>query len=196
MNEFLRSMARWLGVLVCLGVSVLCCERMMAQAPVSPSGMVDPSTGAPKLTFDVILVKPNDGSSTDESIGMNADGFEAKNVSVHELLGHGLQAPFANELIGEPKWLRSDNWDILAKVSAEDMKAFGKLAFDQRVQMFQEVLEQRFALRTHHETRVLPVYALVVAKGGVKMTQWKPGPNDPPIIEGSSPGEFERRRRS
>src|SRR5215471_14577707 len=42
--------------------------------------------------------------------------------------------------------------------------------------MMQSLLEDRFKLKVHRETRELPVYALVVTKGGVKM---KETPVDP-----------------
>jgi uncharacterized protein (TIGR03435 family) len=51
--------------------------------------------------------------------------------------------------------------------------------------MFREILVERFGLKVHHETRTLPVYALVVAKGGPKMTASKPQPNDPDGMPGN-----------
>lgn len=175
-----------LAALVCVAILAPCNRGVPAQAGAQSAGTGDAAGGshAPKLTFDVISVKPDNSGAVGASMGMNADGFTAKNVAVHNLLGQGFQV-FKGELVGEPKWSESDRWDIEAKISAEDMKAFGKLTFDQRLRMFDQVLEQRFALKVHHETRVLPVYALVVAKSGVKMTPWKPGPNDPPMMEGS-----------
>jgi uncharacterized protein (TIGR03435 family) len=48
--------------------------------------------------------------------------------------------------------------------------------------MLQTLLAERFNLKVHHETRQLPVYELVVAKGGSKL---KPiGDDDPGIIKG------------
>jgi uncharacterized protein (TIGR03435 family) len=41
--------------------------------------------------------------------------------------------------------------------------------------MLQAVLEDRFKLKAHYETREVPVYELVVAKGGSKLTPFKPG---------------------
>ena len=41
--------------------------------------------------------------------------------------------------------------------------------------MLQAVLEDRFKLKVHYETREVPVYELVVAKGGSKLTPFKPG---------------------
>jgi uncharacterized protein (TIGR03435 family) len=49
------------------------------------------------------------------------------------------------------------------------------LTAEQRMQMFQEVLADQFKLKFHREKRELPVYDLVVAKGGPKMKEAKPG---------------------
>jgi len=37
--------------------------------------------------------------------------------------------------------------------------------------MQQALLEDRIKLKVHHETRELPIFALVVAKGGLKMQE-------------------------
>jgi uncharacterized protein (TIGR03435 family) len=47
--------------------------------------------------------------------------------------------------------------------------------------MMQNLLAERFQLRLHHETRDLPVYALVVGKNGAKLKL-----SDPDAREGSS----------
>jgi uncharacterized protein (TIGR03435 family) len=46
--------------------------------------------------------------------------------------------------------------------------------------MVQSLLADRFGLKANIETRELPVYALVVAKGGIKMKQVVPDPFPPP----------------
>src|SRR5207253_8749683 len=47
--------------------------------------------------------------------------------------------------------------------------------------MLQSLLEDRFRLKVHHETRELPVYELVIAKGGskIKLSEDQ-GPTQPP----------------
>ena len=41
--------------------------------------------------------------------------------------------------------------------------------------MLQTLLEDRFKLKIHHETREVPVYALTVAKGGLKLHPFQEG---------------------
>jgi uncharacterized protein (TIGR03435 family) len=45
--------------------------------------------------------------------------------------------------------------------------------------MLQALLADRFKLAVHHETKDLPVYSLVIAKGGFKLQESKPDETDP-----------------
>jgi uncharacterized protein (TIGR03435 family) len=45
--------------------------------------------------------------------------------------------------------------------------------------MLQTLLEDRFQLKIHRETREVPVYELTVAKGGLRMHRFKEGTCDP-----------------
>jgi uncharacterized protein (TIGR03435 family) len=71
--------------------------------------------------------------------------------------------------IDGPNWLNSDRFDIIAKIPAEATKEQYKL-------MLQNLLAERFKLTLHHQTKELPMYALVVGKGGPKM---KPSEEEP-----------------
>src|SRR5205814_1221464 len=69
------------------------------------------------------------------------------------------------QIIGSPEWIQTDRFSIEAKaegdarqVPAEEMRL-----------MVQSLLEDRFQLKVHQETRQLPLYDLVIAKGGTKM---------------------------
>lgn len=67
-----------------------------------------------------------------------------------------------DQLIGGPGWIRFDRWDIIAKT---DLPA----TWEQQNKMLQPLLQDRFKLKVHWETRQLPQYRLVVAKGGSKL---------------------------
>lgn len=75
---------------------------------------------------------------------------------------------------GGPGWAKTERFDVNAKVSAENVPRLQALDSDQRRQMLVSLLEQRCGLKFHHETRNLPYYQLVVAKGGVKMRASEP----------------------
>ena len=95
---------------------------------------------------------------------------------------------------GGPKWADTDNYDIEAKIDAADMAGWDKLSDRERLErvrpLLLALLEDRFKLKIHTETRVTPVYALVVAKGGVKMREV------PPPAANADPQEQEDRERS
>lgn len=70
----------------------------------------------------------------------------------------------ANDITGGPGWIESANYRIEAKAEGET---------DTEVlrQMLQSVLDERFGLEFHTETREKEVYALRVAEGGHKLKQ-------------------------
>ncbi len=62
-----------------------------------------------------------------------------------------------------------------AKVAGSDVAALHALTNDQRRLMILQVLQSRFNLTYHRESRMLPEYALVVAKDGPKFKEFQPG---------------------
>lgn len=57
-----------------------------------------------------------------------------------------------------------------AKVTDPDLKAMQSLSKEQHQAMLAAILVDRFHLKMHIETKTLPVYELVVAKDGPKLT--------------------------
>jgi len=66
------------------------------------------------------------------------------------------------QLVGGPGWLTSDHYDIEAKADVASNR-------DQLFLMLQTLLEDRFQLKTHRETREMPVFMLVSNRGGFKL---------------------------
>jgi uncharacterized protein (TIGR03435 family) len=89
------------------------------------------------------------------------------NASLQMLIqnAYGVQA---FQIAAGPGWLKSDRFAIEAK-------ADGNATRDQIFLMLQSLLEERYQLRVHRETRELPVYALVAAKGGLRLKSPKEG---------------------
>jgi bla regulator protein blaR1 len=84
------------------------------------------------------------------------------------------------QISGGPAWINSAHYDI-------DAKAEGNPNNSQMRLMMQALLEDRFKLKLHHETKDRAVYELTAAKSGVKLQEPKegscisPDPNGPPL---------------
>jgi len=79
-----------------------------------------------------------------------------------------------------PEWLhRDDQYEIQAKIDDSLFAAMQKMTPAQQHEqvqlMEQSLLADRFKLKIHFETRELPIFALVVAKNGPKLTPAKDG---------------------
>jgi uncharacterized protein (TIGR03435 family) len=90
------------------------------------------------------------------------------------------------QILGGPAWLDSDSFEV-------DAKAEGNPTRPQLLGMLQPLLEERFHLKVHEESRELPVYALVIAKRGPKLAASQKDsctqvdPSAPPPPQPSSP---------
>ncbi len=78
---------------------------------------------------------------------------------------------------GGPAWLKSDRYEIVAKAAGDTSQD------TMNGPMLQALLEDRFKLKVHRETREIPVYALTVAKAGPEPHPL--GPKLHPFKEGS-----------
>jgi uncharacterized protein (TIGR03435 family) len=67
-----------------------------------------------------------------------------------------------NAVIGAPSWFDSDHFDVVAKAAPGT-------SFDDMRVMLQGLLTERFQLELHWDKKVMPAYALTVAKGGPKL---------------------------
>lgn len=82
------------------------------------------------------------------------------------LIAYGVQD---YQLSGDPPWAASEHYDIQAK-------ADGSTSVQQMEgPMLQALLEDRFKMVLHRETRQLPVYELTVVSGGAKVQPSKDG---------------------
>lgn len=118
---------------------------------------------APRLRFEVASVKPNTGG------GRTTRRVEQQTLTYLNItLGEFIQMAYRvrRYQLECEDWIASraaNRYDIVAKASAPATEAELRA-------MLAPLLEERFHLKIHHETRVLPVYVLVQAKGGAKVT--------------------------
>jgi len=149
--------------------------------------LVGHAQSAPSPAFEVATVKPSDTKNPrPPSVTISRDQFEATGMTLRELIKIAYDLNYgANEQIaGGPAWASSTRFDIEAKEDEPVSKQLQNLPHDQREvelrQMLRTLLADRFKLRLHHESKELPIYQLVVAKGGPKLLPavTKPTSND------------------
>lgn len=116
---------------------------------------------AQPLSYTVASIKP-DKSGDYRFIYRNLPGgrFTATGVTVKMLIMQAYKVP-AYEILGGPSWILNDKWDVEAKADG--------IQGDHSAELMQSLLADRFQLKVHRETKQVPEYALVVAKGGSKM---------------------------
>ncbi|HEY4362083.1 MAG TPA: TIGR03435 family protein [Bryobacteraceae bacterium] len=163
-------------------IAILTAAAAFAQAPATAPA--PDSSAAPRVEFEVASVRPSAPISSPADvarIGVHIDGQRvnlallamtdliqsAYNVKLHQISG--------------PDWMKGERYDINAKLPAG--------ANEKQIQpMIRSLLEDRFGLKLHRETRDFPVYALTVAKTGLKMKESVP---DPPAADGEKPKSFD-----
>jgi bla regulator protein BlaR1 len=77
--------------------------------------------------------------------------------------------PLRGQVLGGPGWLDSDTFDIEAKAEGTPP------ASQMQGPMMRALLEDRFRMKAHRETREAPVYELTAAKDGPKLHATKAG---------------------
>jgi uncharacterized protein (TIGR03435 family) len=92
------------------------------------------------------------------------------------------------QLAGEPKWANAEQYLITAKPPEGPLPADQRERTDRISEMLRYLLEDRFQLRVHHETRTVQEYELVAVKGGSKLQEVKRG--DTPFRLQMGPGKI------
>jgi uncharacterized protein (TIGR03435 family) len=135
----------------------------------------DPAAPSPSdsvtrpIQFDVVSVKIHNPDTQGSRMQLTADGVRLSNLPLQDLIVQSYGLVLSDQIVGLPSWANSERFDIEAKVAGGDIAAFRKLTLDQVRAMGRPILTDRFKFAVHEEKRVLPLYALVVAKDGLKL---------------------------
>lgn len=119
--------------------------------------------------FEVASIRPSAPytGAGQLKVGVHIDGAQVNCIylSLKDYIRMGYQVK-DYQIVG-PEWLASARFDITAKIPGD--AAQGKVR-----DMVQALLADRFQMKMHRDTKELPVYGLVVAKGGLKMKESAP----------------------
>jgi uncharacterized protein (TIGR03435 family) len=128
-------------------------------------------TTAQKPSFEVASIRLNTTGRNASVADQPGGRFVASQVPLRQLIRFAYRGN--QEFIGGPDWLDRDRWDIEAKAPegavAPRTNAFDMTKPDSTALMVQSLLEDRFKLKAHQESRELALYELTVAKGGTKL---------------------------
>jgi uncharacterized protein (TIGR03435 family) len=138
---------------------------------------------AQRPSFEVVSIKANHSGSSNGGLGPRGSRLLATNVNLNTLLMYAYSPPGGRildaQILGEPNWARTERFDIEAKAEGDARIMPG----EQTRAMLRSLLEDSFQLKVHRETRDLPVYSLVLAKNGPKLSadQTPPDPRQSSI---------------
>ena len=144
--------------------------------------LIHPEDGV-RHAFEVATIKPSADTAAGLQIQLAPSHFSATHASLYDLIKFAYGIKSDEQLAGGPSWLKTEYFDIQAKASEADIAAWDKLEPRERITMprllVQSLLEDRFQLKVKVETHDLPVYALEVANGGIKMKEVQVDPIPP-----------------
>jgi uncharacterized protein (TIGR03435 family) len=142
-----------------------------------------------QLAFDVASVKPApppEGPGRGMRVMANG-GPGTKDPGLYTCLNFSLTDLLTNAYnvkryqLNGPSWMESERFNVTAKVPEGATK-------EQFRVMLQNLLAERFKITVHHETKEMPMYELVVMKGGPKFKESVDDPAAPDPSAGPPPG--------
>jgi uncharacterized protein (TIGR03435 family) len=145
-------------------------------------GQILHATG-PLPSFEVATVKPSNGDNAIPSVS-TATESRTMNVTARNLIEQAYGIPWTpgrNErIMGGPGWIDNNRYDVDARIDDSLVARFEKLSNEERKAqmslMMQSLLADRFNLKVHFQSSEMPIYGLIIAKGGPKLTVTKDVP--------------------
>ncbi len=164
---------------VCVGAMAFGVRSTVAQSPGAKAEVSLLHVSEPMPSYEVATVKKSDSNSRNST-------------TVLRYIQAAFNIPHSSEMrvVGGPAWMATDTYVIQGKIPDAVRDAMQKMNPERRNDegklMQQALLADRFKMRMHFETREMPVYELVVAKGGLKVKEVQPpsaadGASSPPI---------------
>lgn len=145
-------------------------------------------SNGPHPWFEAASIKLNEDTACCAFHTLSKDRFVAIDPAINMIMFvYGEQRPLKPaQVLGGPDWIKTQVFNIDAKLprslwdQVKSLQGAGPGPFpvypeggrpDALKQVFRSLLINRFKLRITHETKVLPVYELVLAKNGPKIAK-------------------------
>ena len=141
-------------------------------------------------SFAVASIRPSSPDVVSHG-GSGVGRYAEPATTVKEMIKYAYGIGFDGELVGGPRWVSTDKFAVEAKADGAEVDALKKMSRGDRDEqmrlMMQSLLAERFGLVVRFEMKELPVYELVVAKGGLKCAV---DTTSPPAIADTSRPRF------
>ena len=176
--------------------STLGCTTLAGSAPtqLKPELLLFHPSG-PLPSYEVATIKLLDPNTASDMVRLGP-GVSLSPLSIRRYVMNAYGAIYPPQVVGGPDWLNKDAYVIKGKVPDDLQSAFQKMSredHNNQVRMMEQcLLADRFHLKAHYETQILPVYELVPAKKGLKITEvlappeHKPGEPPPRPLPGDT----------
>ena len=147
------------GTMLLASLMFIVCGRYAGAQNTEPSAR-------PQL--EVAAIRRNVDASPAKNVGIAPGGrLTVKNLPVRFMIRFAYNVQDF-QISGGPSWMNTDDYDINAKVTEN-------VGFQQARPLLQALLEDRFKLVLHHETKDTTAYELLPAKNGLKIAPSKEG---------------------
>jgi uncharacterized protein (TIGR03435 family) len=110
--------------------------------------------------FEAATIRPSQGDARRSVLGVNPGNLVMTGYDLSRCLQWAYE--LQPEQIEGPDWVRETRFDIVAK-SADPVDE------EQLRLMLRSLLAERFGMKLHSETRVIPTYEIVLAKDGPRL---------------------------
>lgn len=130
-------------------------------------------------TFEVATIKPSKPDDSNHNWDDSAGRLSIENFTIRQIIREAYGLKSDSQVVGGPKWIDTERFDIVAKADDEETLKMQKMNREEwvntRILMLQSLLTDRFELKAVRSFQRRPVYALVVARSGIKFI---PSPPD------------------
>jgi len=158
------------------------CPETFAR-PQQPSAAATSASGP---AFEVAAIKPSKPDDQSHSLHSGSDSVEIENFTLRRLIRTAYGLKSESQVLGGPDWIGKQAFDIKAKFDDAEVAKLEKITGRERFQemrlAMQALLADRFHLKISQETRIIPVFALVIAKTGAKLA-----PSGPQLDDSGKP---------
>ncbi len=150
-----------------------------AQSSAAPASAGRVSTNEKHPAFEVISIRRHTAESGPVQTGPTPEGFRSIGLPMFAIFQWAYAPPNqpgvlrGDQIVGDPDWSSGELYDVVAKIDRADLADWQKPEMRQTMlrAMLQTMLAERCKVVAHYGSKTVPVYDLVLAKGGPKFKQ-------------------------